>query len=163
MTKSLLLWKGRCRLLLTRRKHLSYWFWSVLIFPALLRSSLLFLVHAAIPANRLKITETHFDNIYLRKRPWWPQISLISTSQSPEVFAVSSTHPTRTSTRFLLQRRWRFQRPLVVIGSGRATEQTAQRSPKTPICSLEALWPGWEEQEEVAAQRPWLNMSAKEK
>lgn len=129
MTKPLLLWKGRCRLLLTRSMHLFYWFWSVLIFPALLRSSLLFHGRAAIPANRLKITKTRFDNIYLRKRPRWPKISLISASQSPRVLAVSSTHPTPHPPS-LLRWKWRFQRPLVVVGSGRATDQTAQRLPK---------------------------------
>ncbi len=159
--KTSLVMKVHCRRLLTQRMHLSYWFWSVLIFPALLRGSLLFLVHTAIPANQLKTTKTHFDNIYLRKRPQWPRISLTSTSQSPGVFAVSSTHPAPHPPS-LLQRRWRFQRPLVVIGSGWATEQTAQRSPKAPICGLEALWPGWEEQEEVAAQRPRPNMSVEE-
>lgn len=159
--KTSLVMKGCCRRLLTQRMHLSYWFWSVLIFPAFLRSSLLFLVHTAIPANRLKITKTHFDNIYLRKRPQWPWISLTSTSQSPGVFAVSSTHPAPTST-FSTSEKMTFSQASgghrVWLGHWADSSALTQ----SPFCRLEALWPGWEEQEEVAAQRPRLNMSVEE-
>lgn len=132
MTQPFLLWKGCCWILLTwrRRMHLCYWFRSVLISQALLYSILLFHAYVAIPANRLEITETHFDSVYLRERPKWPWIASTSCSS-----AASSAHPAPTST-VVLQSSWRFRKPLVVFRSGWATEQTAQSSTKPPF-------PGW--------------------
>lgn len=131
MTKPFLLWKGCSWILLTCRMHLCYWFRSILISQALY-SVLLFHVFVAIPANREKITKTHFDSVYLRERPKWPWISPTSISCSS---AGSGAHPAPTST-IVLQSIWCVQKPLVVFRSGWATEQTAQSFTKLPSLGI---------------------------
>lgn len=161
MTKPLFL--CRCRLLLTRRYASLLVIWKCFDLSSVLTQ--LFIV-SCVCGYSSRLTENNQDTFWQHlseektSMTWNLSHIRITISKSPRC-ELDSSNP--TSTIPILPRKWRFQRPLVVVRSGRATDQTAQHSPKAISLDWRPCGQVWEEQEEVAARRPWLNMSAVEK